>query len=242
LDGDLSIIRSGALKKALGRGDELVTEVMRQASEVLGHACLTVRHLIDPDVIVLGGGVLEACSDFIMPIVENIVGSDQLPGARPGGRVLLSALGDDAVVLGALALARKHVGRDPFKKEFATTRPYPDIIGTKFGEVTVGSKTHERDIYITVDGRVKKRKKAIAKERYGSSHVIGPEELGAVCKGGPEVLFIGAGHSGRVELNEEGQRFLAQRMIEFHALPTPEIVDAYNESKQRKAALIHVTC
>ena len=47
-----------------------------RAAEVLGYACVNVRHLIDPEAIVLGGGVVEACSDFIMPIVENIVGRD----------------------------------------------------------------------------------------------------------------------------------------------------------------------
>ncbi len=115
LNGDLSIIRSGVLRDALKAGDELVTEVMRRAAEVLGYACLTVRHLIDPQVIVLGGGVIVACSKFVMPIVEEIVAADRLPGAGDGGNVVLCALGDDAVVLGAIALARTHVGRNPFK-------------------------------------------------------------------------------------------------------------------------------
>jgi len=111
LDGDLSRVRSGALKAALDREDEVVTEVVHRAAEVLGYGCITVRHLLDPEVIVLGGGVMEACSDFILPIVEKIVASDKLPGAREGGKVVLSALGDDAVVLGAVALARRKMGR-----------------------------------------------------------------------------------------------------------------------------------
>ena len=82
-----------------------------------------------------GGGVIEACSDFIMPIVENIVGRDPLPGAREGGRVLLSALGDDAVVLGAVAAARKIVGRSPFKKRFAVQPTYSEIRRVSFGEL-----------------------------------------------------------------------------------------------------------
>jgi len=114
--GDLGVIRSNELSRALELGDELVSGVMRRAAEVLGHACLTVRHLIDPELIVLGGGVIKACSEFLLPIVQGVVGSDQLSGARPGGEVVLSALGDDAVVLGAVALARKHAGRSPFKK------------------------------------------------------------------------------------------------------------------------------
>ena len=138
--GDLSVIRSGMIRKALDVEDELVTGIMRHAAEVLGYACVNVRHLIDPAVIVLGGGVVEACSDFIMPIVDNIVGRDPLPGAREGGRVLLSALGDDAVVLGAVAAARKLVGRSPFKKRFFVKPTYPEITRIGFGEITVARR------------------------------------------------------------------------------------------------------
>ena len=115
-DGDLSIIRSRVLRKALDVGDEVVTEVMTHAAEVLGYACLTIRHLIDPEVIVLGGGVIEACGEYVVPVVERIIESDQLPGARKGGHVAVSSLGDDAVVLGAVARARDMVGRSPFRK------------------------------------------------------------------------------------------------------------------------------
>jgi len=241
-NGDQGVIRSKAIRRALELEDELVSQVVRRAAEVLGHACLTVRHLIDPEVIVLGGGLIEACSDFIMPIVENVVGSDQLPGAREGGRVLLSALGDDAVVLGAVALARKQVGRSPFKKRFAVRPEYPRIDHAAFGEITVRHKTYSHDIYIAVNGQVKKRDKALAKETYGSAHTIGPKELEKVCRGGPEVLFIGTGRSGKAELTEDARRYLAQRSIRCEVHPTPEVVEAYNRCGQRKASLIHVTC
>ena len=191
-NGDLSVIRSGALRQALEADDPLVIEVMRRAAEILGYACLTVRHLIDPEVIVLGGGVVEACSEFIVPIVENIVGSDRLPGARDGGRVLLSALGDDAVVLGAVALARKLVGRSPFKKRFAVT---PEVSAARQASTSARSpsaeKTYDRDIYIRVNGKVKKRDKTLAQELYGASHIVGPKRARKVCRGGPEVLFVG---------------------------------------------------
>ena len=240
--GDLSVIRSGMIRKALQVEDELVTGVMRRAAEVLGYACVNIRHLIDPEAIVLGGGVIEACSDFIMPIVENIVGLDPLPGAREGGRVLLSALGDDAVVLGAVAAARKLVGRSPFKKRFFVKPKYPEITRVGFGELTVGKKTYSRDIYISVGGKVKKRDENLANRLHGSAHTVGPQELKAVCKGGPEVLFIGAGKSSKIELTEDARRFLAQRSIKCEILPTVKAVEGYNRSKLRKATLIHVTC
>ncbi len=242
LKGDLSVIRSGALRDALVAGDDLVTEVMQRAAEVLGHACLTVRHLIDPEVIVLGGGVIGACSSFVMPIVERIIENDRLPGARGGGHVLLSALGDDAVVLGAVALARIEVGRNPFHKEHTVRRKYPAVSWERFGEVTVGEKTYARDIYVLVDGTVKKRKKSLIKQSYGDSHTVGPEELEKVCRGGPEIVFVGTGESNHLALNEDAERFLRQRSIQWEAIPTPKAVDAYNKSNRRKAALLHVTC
>jgi len=242
LDGDLSRIRSGALRDALAAGDGLVTEVMSRASEVLGHACLTVRHLLDPEVIVLGGGVIEACGDFMFPIVRRIVEGDRLPGARQGAEVRVSALGDDAVAVGAVAMARLHVGRSPFKKRFERMPVYPEIGGVSFGQVTVGGEAYDRDVYIRVNGKVKKRRKGVAKRRYGTSHRIGPEELEKVCKGAPEVVFIGTGHSGQAELTSEGETFLSQRSIACEAMPTAQAAEAYNRCERRKAALIHVTC
>ena len=241
-DGDLSVIRSGILRRALAAEDEVVTEIMHRAAEVIGHACLTVRHLIDPEVIVLGGGVMEACHAFMMPTIEEIVAADQLPGAREGGRVLLSALGDDAVVLGAVALARRLVGRSPFKRRFQKKQEYPKIDETSFGQITVKGKTHSRDVYILVNGKVKKRNKSLAKDTYGNSHVVGPKELDLVCRGGPEVIFIGSGQSGAAKLDEQGRKYLSQRSIGVEVLPTPQAVEAYNKSDRRKAALIHVTC
>ena len=189
--GDLSVIRSGAIRKALKAGDALVTEILHRASETLGYACLTVRHLVDPSVIVLGGGLMEACSGYMMPIIENIVGSDRLPGAREGGHVLLSALGDDAVVLGAVALARQHVGRSPFKKRYRVKPVYPQITRFGSGEIVVSKKTYDHDICISVSGKVKMRNKDGARRQEDNAHTIGPKELEDVCRGGPEVLFIG---------------------------------------------------
>jgi hypothetical protein len=156
--------------------------------------------------------------------------------------VLRSALGDDAVVLGAVALAQEHVGRNPFKKGTVVKPKYREIVGTSFGEVIIGRKTYSRDVCIRVDGKVRKRNKALAKEVYGTSHKIGPKELVKVCRGGPEVLFVGTGHSGQIEVTEEAKQYLSQRAIELRAVPTPEVAEAYNKSDQRKAAVIHVTC
>lgn len=238
--GDLSVIRSGAIRKALKAEDPLVTGILHRAAETLGYACLTVRHLIDPEVIVLGGGLIEACSEYMMPIVEFIVGSDRLPGARDGGHVLLSALGDDAVVLGAVALARRLVGRSPFKKKYRVGPAYPQIERFSFGEIVVGKKAYNGDVYIQVSGKVKSRDKDFARRDGDNPQAIGAKELEEVCKGGPEVLFVGCAKANEVCLTEQAQRFLAQRSIRCEVVSAVQLVDDYNKSKARKAALIHV--
>jgi len=241
LEGDLSLIRSGALKKALLAEDELVQDILGRAAEVLGHACLTVRHLLDPEVVVLGGGVCEACGEFVMPKVERIVADDKLMVSQPASTsphppVLLSALGDDAVVLGAVALARIDVGRSPFKKRFSTTLNYPKINMEQAGKMVVGRNSYKRDISIRVNGRVKKWKRPdeLAPER------IGREEVVKACQGGPEVFIVGVHDPDRVQLTEEARQFLRLRTIVHHVLSVDEAITAYNDSPKRKAGLFQL--
>ena len=119
---------------------------------------------------------------------------------------------------------------------------YPVISDTQFGWISVDGKDYSHDVYILADGSVKKRKKSPAKQVHGGSHQIGPQELKKVCKKRPKVLFIGTGQSGVATLTEDGKKFLAKRKIAWEALPTAKAAKAYNNSKDRKAALIHVTC
>jgi glucokinase len=241
-DNKLSIIRSGMLKEALEKHDPLVTKVLRRAARYLGFACLTVRHLVDPEMIVLGGGVIEACGDFLMPIVAEVVAADALPGARTGGRVLPSALGDDAVALGAVALAMERIGHNPYKLARRPRMDYPTIERVRFGEITIGGKAYKADVYIRADGKVKKRRKRIVREMYGSSRKIGPEELQKVLKGQPDTLVIGTGYKNKVTLTPEAEDFLRTRGTTVELLSTLKAVRAYNQAKGAKAALLHVTC
>jgi hypothetical protein len=117
-----------------------------------------------------------------------------------------------------------------------------EIIETSFGQITIGKNTYETDVYILSSGEIKKRKKKLAKEVYGTSHNIGPDELKKICKGHPEKVFIGTGQSGAAELTREGDEYLREQGIESCVLPTPKVIDAYNKYRKPKAALIHVTC
>ncbi|MBN2024913.1 MAG: ROK family protein [Pirellulales bacterium] len=238
LAGDLNVIRSSVLRQALELKDAVVAEVIDRAAEVLGHACLTVRHLLDPEVIVLGGGVIEACSAHFMPIIQRIVESDRLPAARDGGHVLISSLGDDAVVLGAAALARIHVGDDPFKSGDAALPAYPKITLAGSGELKVGEKTYPKGLYVTVSAKAKSLKEHPIAESDGRLR-IETEHLVKPCRGGPELLFLGAARGQQWQLSDAAAEYLRQRAIGWQVLPTDEAVKAFNQSTLRRAAIFY---
>lgn len=236
--GDLKLIRSGILRKALAAGDELVHEVLARAAEVIGYACISVRHLIDPEVIVLGGGVIEACSDFIVPIVERVVESDNLPGARPGGGILVSSLGDDAVVLGAVAMARLHIGDNPFKSAPGVCPAIGSLVFDGAG-IRCNGKIFMRDFHVNVNGKTKSQKPSLVAPA-GERIEITREYLDKAAAGGPELLFIGAGSKKDAQLSPEAARYLTQRKIDVKILDTAKAVSAYNAAKKRKAAVFHL--
>ena len=116
-DKKLERIRSGALKKALEKEDAVVTDVVRRASYLLGFACASVIHVVDPEVIVLGGGVIEACGKWMMPWIEKTVDKVAMKGNGRALQIVQSQLGDDAILMGGLALLKDREPRTSLNSE-----------------------------------------------------------------------------------------------------------------------------
>ena len=104
--GSLKKIKSKLLSKALQKKDKVVTDVLTRAAIALGKGCISFNHIFNPDMIVLGGGLMEACGDFILPIVKKTINADPFFKKLPSCELVRSQLGDDAVILGAVALCR----------------------------------------------------------------------------------------------------------------------------------------
>lgn len=112
LKGDLSVIKSSKFKQALEEKDKLVTDVVANACKQLGKAIISFQHILDPDLIVLGGGVVEACGKFMLPIIKKAVSQDKLVKNQQQKRIIVTTLGDDAVILGAAALVFKDLNTE----------------------------------------------------------------------------------------------------------------------------------
>jgi glucokinase len=105
---DIASIRSGALAKSM-KEDPAVRQILEQATQHLSLGVVTLVHLLAPDVIVLGGGLVEAMPEFFVKSVSKAVRERVLPAYRDVFKVLPAALGDDAAVLGAAAWAREQL-------------------------------------------------------------------------------------------------------------------------------------
>lgn len=104
-------ITSGVLKTALDRHDALVSNILERAAYHLGIFTASLVNALDPECIVYGGGLIEACGDFLLPIISDTMYRFLIRPVEPEKLpVLPAALGDNAVLLGAAMLARASLG------------------------------------------------------------------------------------------------------------------------------------
>jgi glucokinase len=85
------------------KGDEIAREILLDAGEVLGEALVGIVNLLNPKLVVVGGGIGESCG-FLVERAAEVIGAQALAGRRDV-RMVQAELGNDAGVLGAAALA-----------------------------------------------------------------------------------------------------------------------------------------
>ena len=107
LGPELTDMRSGDIRKALRRGDKFIEQIVEEAAEYTGIAVANVINFLNPEVIVLGGGVMDQLADEMMPIIVKLAKEHALPGTAKGIEIIASKLGDDAGITGAAVLAKR---------------------------------------------------------------------------------------------------------------------------------------
>lgn len=118
----------------------------------------------------------------------------------------------------------------------------PYISDTRFGSITVEGRTYENDIVINLGGEVIKRKKKLSKEIYGTSHKVSKEEAKFIFNKGAEMVIIGNGQHGVLELSEGAQEYFIKRNCKIRLLQTPDAITEWNKVSGRVVAMFHITC
>ncbi len=94
------------LATALRAHDAVAARILRETADDLAFGLSHVVHLLHPQAIVLGGG-LALIGEPWRQAVAAALPTYLMSAFQPGPRVLLSALGEDVVPVGALLLAAK---------------------------------------------------------------------------------------------------------------------------------------
>jgi len=101
---------SSVIQAALKKNDKVMREVIERAEYYLGILAANVINLLDPERVVIGGGIVERLGEgFVQPIRKTA--SEYLLRAQRTERVIVAGtLGDNAGALGAIVLARQKLG------------------------------------------------------------------------------------------------------------------------------------
>ncbi len=107
LAGDLGQLTAQVVAHAALAGDELAKTVVHQAARYIGIALANLVHTLEPQIILIGGGVAQT-GDLLFDAVRAAVRERTIAGLHEGVRIQPAALGDDAGALGAAALSLEY--------------------------------------------------------------------------------------------------------------------------------------
>ena len=100
------VFRSKKLKKALEAGDAVAVEAVDRACHYLAVATGNLINTLSPDLVLYGGGVIEAVGDIFLEKVLKEVDRYCMTAIRPTVDIKIAELGDDSILYGDLALIK----------------------------------------------------------------------------------------------------------------------------------------
>lgn len=101
--GDASKVTAENVIELAERGDEVAREIVDDCGRILGESLVGMVNLLNPRLIVVGGGIGES-STLLVERAAAVIEDHALAGRRDV-RMVQAELGNDAGVLGAAALA-----------------------------------------------------------------------------------------------------------------------------------------
>lgn len=105
------VFKSKLLKKSLAAEDTVAMEAVDRACHYLAIATGNMINTISPDIVVYGGGVIEAVGDIFLEKILKEVDRYCMPSIRPTVDLKIAALGDDSNIYGSLAMIHEKLKR-----------------------------------------------------------------------------------------------------------------------------------
>ena len=101
--GDIEAVDARAVVEAARQGDALALSLTQDVARSLASGIISLMHIFDPQLIVIGGGLGQNL-DMFLPTIESEVKRRAMAHFQGSVPVAQSRLGDDVSLLGAAAL------------------------------------------------------------------------------------------------------------------------------------------
>jgi len=99
-------LTGSALTKAAKAGNELALSAFNKQADWLGLACASYSLILDPQAIIIGGGVVDAGELFLAPVREAMRNYMPFAEAHVPPEIIAAKFGNDAGLVGAADLVR----------------------------------------------------------------------------------------------------------------------------------------
>ena len=100
------VFRSKKLKRALAAGDKVAQEAVDRSCHYLAVATGSMINTFSPDLILYGGGVIEAMGEVFLEKILSEVDRYCMPQIRSTVEIRTAELGDDSILYGDLAMIK----------------------------------------------------------------------------------------------------------------------------------------
>jgi glucokinase len=110
---DVKDIKSGDIAEAIRRGDKSIERLVKSRAAVLGAALSNLVDFINPDMVVLGGGLVVAMPTLMRREIGKAITAHATTRAARAVKVVVAKLGDHAGTIGAAALAWDMISDHP---------------------------------------------------------------------------------------------------------------------------------
>lgn len=104
--GEVDKIIGPHVTAAAEEGDALAIDLLAELGRWIGEGAASVAALLDPAMVVIGGGVAAAGDLLLTPARKGFADQLSARGHRPEAEIVVAAMGNDAGIVGAADLAR----------------------------------------------------------------------------------------------------------------------------------------
>ncbi|ASY18679.1 glucokinase [Candidatus Planktophila versatilis] len=105
-DGSIEGVKGSAITEAARDGDELALSIFEITGDYIGAGIASLAVILDPETVVIGGGVIDAGDILLNPIRTGMEKYMPFAGKHPHPQIVAAQLGNEAGLVGVADLAR----------------------------------------------------------------------------------------------------------------------------------------